>query len=329
MLKYRHKLSWSNTRITLLEYCEKKYYLNYYTAWLKSDFPELWKQAQILKRCKSIEMWMGEKTHYLISDYFNVLINGDDVDLDQIKLNMGYEMRNEFELSKNKDFSVLNFEEFWGLSEHFYWENIDDKLEEMIEKVTKNLDQLLISEWRRTVTDFIKSHHPVYIEHPRLPDFEAMKVDLWNISDLQGINIMASPDFWVVKWGNNYLILDWKTGKEPLWPNLLTDQLKVYALKTLLKAQKGTKLWEIKILAYEVFLPSLSVYGGEVHQEDIDDILTKIKNDVNFQKKFLVNEDPFLNEPLEITSFSRTLQKQKCEKCTFRKVCQELENIGK
>jgi|GEM_PF-2258048 hypothetical protein len=48
----------------------------------------------------------------------------------------------------------------------------------MIEKVTKNLDQLLISEWGRTVIDFIKSHHPVYIEHPRLPDFEAMKVDL-------------------------------------------------------------------------------------------------------------------------------------------------------
>jgi hypothetical protein len=55
---------------------------------------------------------MGEKTHYLISDYFNALTNGDDIDLDQIKLNMGYEMRNEFELSKNKDFSVLNFEEF-------------------------------------------------------------------------------------------------------------------------------------------------------------------------------------------------------------------------
>ena len=71
--------------------------------------------------------------------------------------------------------------------------NVD--LEEIIEKVTKNLDQLLISEWGRTVTDFIKSHHPVYIEHPRLPDFEAMKVDVCNISDLQGINIMASPDF--------------------------------------------------------------------------------------------------------------------------------------
>jgi len=31
-----------------------------------------------------------------------------------------------------------------------------------------------------------------------------------------------------------------------------------------------------KISAYELYLPSLSVYGGEVKQEDIDDILEKI-----------------------------------------------------
>ena len=84
-----------------------------------------------------------------------------------------------------------------------------------------------------------------------------------------------------------------------------------------------------KISAYEVYLPSLSVYGGEVKQEDIDDIVQKIRKDVDFQKKFLVNEDPLANEPLDSTVFSRTFQKQKCENCTFRQVCDKLEKIGK
>lgn len=330
MIKYRHKLSWSNTRITLLEYCEKKYYLNYYTTALRSDYPDFWKEAQILKRCKSLEMWMGEKTHYLISDYLNAIQSWNPVDVDTIKLHIAQEMREEFELSKNKDFSELKFDDFWWLSEHFYWENVDDRLEEVIGKVLNNLDQFILSEWWKKVIDFIKKKYLVYIEHPRFPDFDAMRIDLEWIASLSNVNIMASPDFWVVVWENEYLILDWKTGKDPFDSSALTDQLKVYALKLLLKATKGkTNLMNIKISAYEVYLPSLSVYGGEVKQEDIDDIVQKIRKDIDFQKKFLVNEDPLANEPLDSTVFSRTFQKQKCEHCTFRQVCDKLEKIGK
>lgn len=329
MLKNTHKLSWSNTRITLLEYCEKKYYLNYYTSALKLDYPALWKEAQILKRCKSLEMWMGEKTHYAISDYFKALQQKKEVNLEEIKNKIDQEMREEFFHSKNKDFSQLDFYDKGGLSEHFYGEDVDQRLEEMIEKVKNNLEQLLFSDRGKKVKDFILSHHAVYIENPRFPDFEAMKVDLKGLDQLKGINIMASPDFWVVNWDNQYVILDWKTGKEPLWPSWLTDQLKVYALKLLLNVQGKIALWNLKISAYEVYLPSLAVYGWEVQQLDIDDIVKKIASDVTFQKKFLVNEDPLLNQPLESTAFSRTLQKQKCEHCTFRKVCDQMAEIGK
>lgn len=275
-------------------------------------------------------MWMGEKTHYLISDYLNAVQSWNPVDVDTIKLHIAQEMREEFQFSKNKDFSELKFDDFWWLSEHFYWENVDDRLEEVIEKVLNNLDQFILSEWWKKVIDFIKKKYLVYIEHPRFPDFDAMRIDLEWIATLSNVNIMASPDFWVVVWENEYLILDWKTGKDPFDSSVLTDQLKVYALKLLLKATKGkTNLMNTKISAYEVYLPSLSVYGGEVKQEDIDDIVQKIWKDVDFQKKFLVNEDPLANKPLDSTVFSRTFQKQKCEHCTFRQVCDKLEKIGK
>ncbi|MBO4204087.1 hypothetical protein J5893_04680 [bacterium] len=66
-------LSRSSTRITILEYCERKYYLNYYTFALKQDHPDLWKETLILKGLKSIEMRVGEKSHYLLSDYLHDL----------------------------------------------------------------------------------------------------------------------------------------------------------------------------------------------------------------------------------------------------------------
>lgn len=71
----------------------------------------------------------------------------------------------------------------------------------------------------------------------------------------------------------------------------------------------------------------MSVYGGRIEQGDIDEIVKKIEQDVEFQKKFLVDEDVVRNEPVESVLFSRTLSKQKCESCTFRKVCDQLAEL--
>lgn len=331
MMRKNHKLSWSNTRITLLDYCEKKYFLNYYTSALKNDFPQEWKLVQILKRCKSLDMWIGEKTHYVISDYLNAIQKGENTDFlfENCLVKIDQEMRSEFAFSKVKDFSVLDFTQNGGLSEHFYGEDIDDKLDDAIGKVKHNFEAFVDSEWGKKVISLIQHHKLVYVEEPRVPDFGGMKVVLKGVSDLENVNIMASPDFGVMVWDREYYILDRKTGKEPVWPHGLTDQLKVYVLKLLMKSKGKAELWDWKISAYEVYLPSLSVYGGGFVQQDIDDILTKIRQDVEFQKKFLVNEDPLRNEPVDSIQFSRTLSKYKCETCTFRKVCDDLALLKK
>jgi radical SAM protein with 4Fe4S-binding SPASM domain len=46
---------------------------------------------------------------------------------------------------------------------------------------------------------------------------------------------------------------------------------------------------------------------------------------VNFQKTFLVDQDPYKNQPVSSTSFSRTQDEEKCKTCPFRKVCEELK----
>ncbi|MDR0651017.1 MAG: hypothetical protein LBG59_06585 [Candidatus Peribacteria bacterium] len=69
--------------------------------------------------------------------------------------------------------------------------------------------------------------------------------------------------------------MDWKSGKEDFLADEISDQLKVYALKMLLKKRR-TSLEGMKIHAYEIYLGSMNAYGGTITQEHIDAIITKI-----------------------------------------------------
>jgi hypothetical protein len=77
-MAYRnYSLTWSNTRITLLEYCNKKYYFNYYPHTLRDVDEELRLNTLLLKNLKSMDMRVGEKTHHLLSDYLNAFKKGE------------------------------------------------------------------------------------------------------------------------------------------------------------------------------------------------------------------------------------------------------------
>ena len=66
---------------------------------------------------------------------------------------------------------------------------------------------------------------------------------------------MASPDFGVVFDNNHYLIIDRKSGKEDIDNTGISDQIKIYALKLLLKMRGDIN--NVEINGYEVYLPSL------------------------------------------------------------------------
>ena len=152
-----------------------------------------------------------------------------------------------------------------------------------------------------------------------------MKVNMSSIPELKDLNVMAAPDFGVVFSDTNYLIIDRKTGQEKLSIDGTSDQLKVYALKLLLKAR--AKIEDLDIEVYEVYLPSLTKIGGKIEKADIDDIIQKIKDDVEYQKQFIVDGDIYKNEALPHQNFARTTNEKKCATCTFRKVCEDLKNF--
>ena len=271
-------------------------------------------------------MRVGEKSHFLLSDYLHALKKWEinDVKIQELKDNMRAEMRADFDYSKERDYSDRDdFFGKFGLSEHFYGEDADELLEPAIEKVCWNLDRFIASSRNQKVQDYFSSAKFVYVEHPRTPNFEAMKVDVSKIW-LNDVSVMAQPDFWVTFSDTDFLILDWKSGKEEVLDNSVSDQLKVYALKMLLKKWLTSLDW-IKIEAYEVYLNSMNSYGWILKQEDIDGIIEKIKHDVEDQKHFLVDQDPYKNQPVDLMMFRKTTSERKCENCTFREVCKKLD----
>lgn len=233
-----HNLGWSNTRITVLEYCQKKYFFNYYTHTLRDINEKLRLEAMLLKNLKSLEMRMGEKTHHILSDYLRLLKQGqvEDTTVQTLKDEMTEVMKKEFQMSKERDYSLgYNKDQKFGLSEHYYGEDIDSRLQEVIDRVLHNLDAFLASERHEKVKRYFEVAKHVFVENPKVPDYENMKVNVHKIPELMDVSILASPDFGVIFDDNTYLILDWKSGKESFETSGVADQLKVYVLKMLLK----------------------------------------------------------------------------------------------
>jgi len=234
-------------------------------------------------------------------------------------------MKTEFQISKTRDYTSYDRDHKFGLSEHYYGEDIDAKFEETIQKVLHNLEVFLQSEWLEKVQYYFNTAKTVYIENPRERDFDGMKVSLHSIPELKEVNVMAAPDFWVVFSDNKYLIIDRKTWQEKIDIDSVSDQLKIYALKLLLKSHHAIDAMDIE--AYETYLPSMRQSGGKIEKIDIDHIIQKIKDDVEYQRQFLVDGDIVKNEALSSSNFSRTKSEKKCASCTFRKVCEDLKNF--
>lgn len=324
---YNHSLTWSSTRITVLEYCNKKYYFNYYPHSLRGLNEEVRLTALLLKNLKSMDMRVGEKTHHLLSDYLNALKRWDitESSVQTFKDCIIDEMTKEFEISKSRDYTSYDRDRKFGLSEHYYGEDVDDKFQDAIQKVTHNLDAFLESEWLQKVQHYFKTVQTVFVEKPRQKDFESMKLNMSSLAELKDVNVMAAPDFGVVFSNDKYLIIDRKSGKEKMDVDMVSDQLKIYALKLLLKSNLNIE--NVDIEWYEVYLPSMYQVGGKIEKSDIDHIIQKIKDDVEYQKQFIVDGNVYKNEALPHQNFARTTNEKKCATCTFRKVCEDLKNF--
>jgi hypothetical protein len=82
----------------------------------------------VSKNIKSLAMWMGECLHDLISDYLHLVKDNQDTpgNIEKAKVSLTTKMDREFQISRARDYSKYNANVKFGLTEHYYKENIDD-----------------------------------------------------------------------------------------------------------------------------------------------------------------------------------------------------------
>lgn len=152
-------------------------------------------------------MWMGEKSHFLLSDYLHLFQNFfnewkvnpglREEQINTLKEKMKSEMEEEFNYSKTLDFNDYDqfFERKIGLTEHYYGENVDDQLPVVVEKVLGNLDRFMNSDWNSKILSYFENGKEIFVETPRVAQFSGMKVNVDLIKGLENVSVLAAPDF--------------------------------------------------------------------------------------------------------------------------------------
>lgn len=334
MAQFSNPLSRSYSRATLLYFCQKKYMFSYYTKYLSSFERGFYQECLTLKNLSSLHMWLGEKIHGLMSDYLNELDkkwSPDKVDsdwLEHLLADFSEEIDAEYAKSKKKHYEQYDKNNKFGLQEHFYKEDIDEGYKKAKGAIKDAFYGFLESELHTKIASQFQEAQTVFVESKK-PDFEQMKMTIDRIPELKGIQLWAQPDLGIIlpageSGKKRYIIYDRKSGRErDEGQDFISDQLKVYAYKMLLKIGME-KFDEVEIYCYEVFLKSMKVLWWKIEREDIYHIEQKITLDVINQKKLLRKQNPIKNQPLPSHYFSKTKDTNKCNSCRFRKVCQEL-----
>ena len=249
--------------------------------------------AMVSKNIKSLAMRMGECLHDLISDYLHLVKNNQDApeNIEKSKVSLTTKMDREFQISRARDYTKYNANVKFGLTEHYYKENIDDMYGKWKKSILESFDNFRESDLNREILSYIHDPANIIFIEPKEKNFESMKIEIDNNPDLMWINIYAQPDFWIITKDKKYIIYDRKSGKIPeKSPDSISDQLKIYAYKILQKVGLE-KIDDLDVQAYEVFLKWIVKFGWKITKQDLLDIEQKVIDDINVQKQLIVNKN--------------------------------------
>ena len=303
------EFSWSNSRASTLDSCKLQYYFQYYGYWNggKDDAPQLAKDVWAFKQFSTIPQWTGNVVHEIIADHLQRVKNGEkDItigglhDLAFIHLDKALEDTMQVKWKTEK--------ECWRLQEFERDGGLTDKTQAAIEK---RIFESLNAYWKSEILEYILETKPE----------DWLSIDERNKLTIGDVPIVAAADFVFRDFDNSLFIIDWKTGKEKI--DSITQQLLVYA-------EVANRLWnarteDIKLVG--VFLAEdarISQYevGSAIQMQTA--FRNRLADSVALMKSLVKNGDMKVNEPLDISNFTRTDKKSNCFWCPYKSVCNYL-----
>ncbi|MBE6051293.1 MAG: PD-(D/E)XK nuclease family protein [Clostridium sp.] len=296
--------SWSISKMKVIESCLREYYYTYYgshNGWLYESTDEQ-KISWRLKKLTNIWLMFGDKLHLLMREL--IKYKGAIKDEEKIKIYM----RNQLNLAVKSSLEKYKSGE-WDeyprgemLQEYYYGDKLSDNTIEEIKKRIEFCSRGILKS---------RSYKAISNKNLKILEVDEGKFDYIIIS---GVKVYALIDFLYVDEEGNYVIVDWKTGKESEYDK---EQLMVYALYVMerYKVPLDKIIGRVEYLLYE------DSVDYRFTKEDEIDIKNRIDLDLNVINAFL--EDKEINRPRPKEDFLKCDNLKKCSRCKFKKICLE------
>jgi hypothetical protein len=343
MADLSNDLSYSFSRINSFEMCKRKYFYQYYyfwNGWLSNADPNI-QEAYFCKTLDGINPYIGNLVHEFISKRLRDLILKNELIVNQTALYNEIKERVEKRYSysvnnlRNKNFQKILSENIkikdLGFREHYFGDISEDDDQYVIEYMTQKSVIAISSlekmgffniEVKKSLLSGREKELCNYVEPPQM-NFDDLYLHDYNGKE---IKCFLNPDLYFEIEGNpnKIIIIDWKTGLEPTNKRLglLNNQLKLYALKVAKESAIDCNNRK-QIEAYEVYLPSGIMKGGEVTANHLSEIEEKIHQDIFKLSTVLIDENIENNQPQNPIHFEKTDKLKVCSFCNYEGICND------
>lgn len=293
--------SWSISKMKVIQNCLREYYYTYYgshNGWLYEASEEQ-KIAWRLKKLTNITLMLGEKLHELIKE---IIKSESEANSEKIQLyirnKLNIAVKNSIEKFKTGEWDEYPKGEM--LQEYYYGEKLEvQKINEIKEKLESCANGFIISKTYEEIRNTAK---------------RVVEVDEGNFDYIivKGVKVYALLDLLYIDKNDNYVIVDWKTGKISEHDE---EQLMVYILYVMDKY--NIPIERIKCRVEYLLLNESLEY--KFKKEDAEKVKEKIEMDLNVINVLLLNEE--LNIPKPKEEFLKCESLSKCRKCKFKRLC--------
>jgi len=293
--------SWSNSRKSTFEECKRKYYYNYYLShngW-EDDADEMSKKAYRLKNMTGIHLILGSAVHEA-AEYTCKIISGSGklpekkVLIDKVR----FLLNQAWKESKNPRQWMQSPKRYFMLYEFYYGYGISEKVIGKIKKkMNASVPNILNS---KTVRDIVNNDCTVKITE---------EVDKFNI---EATPVYAIPDLVYRADSDNWIVVDWKTGRE----NEEHDsQINTYSMYLIEKHGVNPD----NITGRIEYLTTGKARDVEISRNSIQENKEKIRNSISEMQECLADAEN--NIPLEMGEYPMMENRKLCKWCNFYELC--------
>ena len=302
MSDFKNEFSWSKSRADTFETCKRRYYLNYYGYWGGWERDSDRRELYIMKKLRSIPMWVGSAVHDTIKWVLNAHQLGFSHPLERALEKLSKDMHADWNGSLQGEYRS-DPKHRPGLLEHYYQQPLSGMgLEDAFDQAAACLEVF----YESSLFSRVLQGEPIEImQVEKLDSIQVGGIKAWVVADL------------ILKWNGRTYIVDWKTGKQSFDENGHNEnlQLGIYAAYA---AQK----WNIPSEQIIVHLHNLKLgqhESNKVTPEQIKEVEAHIVQSASAMLDCLADPDENTAREEDFPGIDRPAF---CGYCNFQGVCE-------